>query len=87
MLSGIVPQCIIRDVCARVEKAKQETNEAHSLYWESPAEVRLKSRNCFLFSVKPANFPPEVISCSERVGQTRHAIEALVNRNKSLDKG
>ena len=27
-----------RDVCARVEKAKQETNEAHSLYGQNPAD-------------------------------------------------
>ena len=30
-LSGIAPPSIRRDVCARVEKAKQETNEAHFL--------------------------------------------------------
>ena len=30
-LSGIAPPCIRRDVCARVENAKQETNETHSL--------------------------------------------------------
>ena len=32
LLSGIAPPSIRRDVCARVEKAKQETNEAHSLH-------------------------------------------------------
>ena len=32
LLSGIAPPSIKRNVCARVEKAKQETNEAHSLY-------------------------------------------------------
>ena len=31
LLSGIAPPSIIRDVCARVEKAKQETNEARSV--------------------------------------------------------
>ena len=45
---------IWRYVCARVENTKQETNEAHSLYGQNPAERRLKSRNCFLRSVKPA---------------------------------
>ena len=51
-------------VCARVEKTKQETNEAHSLYGQNPAERRLESKNCFLRSVKPADFPPKVIRCS-----------------------
>ena len=58
LLSGIAPPSIRRDICARVEKAKQETNEAHSLHGQIPAERRLKSRNSFLHSVKPANFPP-----------------------------
>ena len=57
-LSGIAPPSIRGDVCARVEKAKQETNEAHSLYRKIPAERRLKYINSFLHSVKPANFPP-----------------------------
>ena len=61
LLSGIAPPNIRRDVCARVEKAKQEINEAHSFHGKIPAEGRLKSRNCFLHSVKPANF----IRCSE----------------------
>ena len=65
LLSAIAPPSIRRDVCARVEKAKQETNEAHSLHWKIPAERRLKYRNCFLHSGKPANFPPKVIRCSE----------------------
>ena len=41
----------------RVEKAKQDTNEAHSLHGQIPAERRLKSRNFFLHYVKHANFP------------------------------
>ena len=64
LLAGIAPPNIRRDVYARVEKTKQETNEAHSLYSQNPAERRLKSRNCFLCSVKPADFPPKVIRCS-----------------------
>ena len=32
LLAGIAPPDIRRDVCARVEKTQQETNEAHSLY-------------------------------------------------------
>ena len=31
LLAGIAPPDMRRDVCARVEKTKQETNEAHSL--------------------------------------------------------
>ena len=61
LLAGIAPPDIRRDVCARVEKTKQETNEAHSLYGQNPAERRLESRNCFLRSVNPADFPPKVI--------------------------
>ena len=52
LLSGIAPPNIRRDVCARMEKTKQETNEAHSVYGQNPAERWLKSRNCFLRSVK-----------------------------------
>ena len=54
LLSGIGPPSIRRGVCAGVEKAKQETNEAHSLHRQIPAERCLKSINCFLHSVKPA---------------------------------
>ena len=61
LLAGIAPPDIRRDVCARVEKTKQETNEAHSLYGQNPAERRLKSRNCFLCSVKPADFVVVVV--------------------------
>ena len=50
LMAGIAPPDIRRDVCARVEKTKQETNEDHSLYGQNPAERRLKSRNCFLRS-------------------------------------
>ena len=31
LLSRIAPPSIRQDVCARVEKAKQETNKVHSL--------------------------------------------------------
>ena len=50
------PPDIRREVCARMEKTKQETNEVHSLDGQHPAERRLKSRNCFLRSVKPAEY-------------------------------
>ena len=50
LLSAIAPPSIRRDVCARVEKAKQETNEAHSLHGQIPVKRRFKSRNYFLHS-------------------------------------
>ena len=79
LLVGIAPPDIRRDVCARVEKTKQETNEA---------ERRLKSRNCFLRSVKPADFPPKVIRCSawlRRLQSIPH--RATVNLDERLAKG
>ena len=84
-LSGNTPLSIRRDVSARVEKAKQETNEAHSLHGQIPAERCLKSRNCFLHSVKPENFPPKVMRCSEwirRTNKTPHRTS--VNLEESL---
>ena len=84
-LSGITPLSIRRDVCVRVEKTKQETNEAHSLHRQIPAERRLNSRNGFLHSVKPANFPHKVIRCSEwlrRSNKTPH--RTFVNLDESL---
>ena len=88
LLAGIAPPDIGKDVCARVEKTKQETNETHSLYGQNPAERRLKSRNCFLCSVKPAAFPPKVIRCSawlRRLQAIPH--RATVNLEESLAKG
>ena len=62
-------------------------NEAHSLYGENPAERRLKSRNCFLRSVKPADFPPKVIRCSAWLSRLQ-AIphRATLNLDESLAK-
>ena len=40
LLAGNAPLDIWRDVCARMAKTKQETNEAHSLYGRNPAERR-----------------------------------------------
>ena len=88
LLSGIVPPSIKRDVCARVENAKQETNEAHSLYVKIPAERRLKSRNCLIHSVKPANFPPKVIRCSKWLRRTdKTPRRTSVNLDESLARG
>ena len=88
LLSGIAPPSIRRDVSARVEKAKQETNEAHYLQRQTPPERRLKSRNCFLHSVTPVNFPPKVIRCSEwlrRTNKTPHRTS--VKLDESLARG
>ena len=88
LLAGIAPPDIRIDVCARVEKTKQETNEAYSLYGQNPAEIRLKSGNCFLPSVKPADFCPKVIRCSawlRRLQAIPH--RATVNLDESLAKG
>ena len=88
LLAVIAPTDIRRDVCARVEKTKQETNEAHSLYGPNPTERRLKSRNCFLHCVKPADFLPTVIWCSawlRRLKATPH--RATANLDESLAKG
>ena len=88
LLAGIAPPDIRRDVCARVEKTKHGTNETHSLYGQNPAERMIKSRSCFLRSVKPADFPPKVIRCSAWLRRLQ-AIprRATVNIDKSLAKG
>ena len=88
LLAGIAPPDIRIDVCARMEKTKQETNEAHSLYEQHPAERRLKSRHCFLRSLKPAEFYPKIIRCNEwlkRLLTTPHKV--TVNLRKSLARG
>ena len=77
-----------RDVCARVENAKQETNEAHSLYEKISSQRRLKYRTCSIHSVKPANFPSKVIRCREwprRTNTTPH--RSSVNHYESIARG
>ena len=88
LLAGIAPPNIRSDVCARVEKTKQETNEVHSIYGQNPAERRLKSRNCFLRSVKLADFPPNVIRCSAWLRKLQAMPHrATVNIDESFTKG
>ena len=77
LLAGIAPPDIRRDVCARIEKTKQKTNEANSLYGQHPAERRLKSRNCFLHSVKPAELSPKIIRVMNGLGVTVNLSESL----------
>ena len=88
LLSGIASSSIRRDVCTRVEKAKQETNETHFFHGQIPAERRLKYRNCFLHSVKHANFPLKVIRCSEWLSRTHtRPHRTSVNIGDSLARG
>ena len=87
LLAGIAPPDIRRYVCARVAKKKQETNAAHSLHGQVPAERRLK-RECFLSSVRPADFPAKVIRCSEwQHRQNLASHNCAVNLDESLAKG
>ena len=46
LLAGISPPGIRRYVCATMEKTKQETNEAHSLYGLHPAERSPGTASC-----------------------------------------
>ena len=88
LLAGFAPPDIRRDVCARVEKKKQELNIAHSLYGQSPTESRLKSRSCLLSSVRPADLHPKVICCNEwqhRRNTKTHSCSA--NLTESLARG
>ena len=88
LLAGIAPPDIRGDLCARMENTKQETNEAHSLYRQHPAERRLKSRNCFLRSVNPAELSHKIIRCNDwpRILQTTpHTV--TVNLSESLSRG
>ena len=59
-----------------------------TLYGQNPAERRLKSRNCFLRSVKPADFPSKIIRCSAWL-RILQAIphRATVNLDESLAIG
>ena len=86
LLAGIAPPDIRRDVCARVEKRKQETNADPSLHAQFPAERRLK-RECFLSSVRPADFHAKIIRCSkwqQRPNLAQH--NCAVNLDESLAK-
>ena len=65
LLAGIAPPEIRCDVCARVEKQKQESNIAHSLYGQNPTESCFKYRSCFIGRVRHADFHPKVIRCNE----------------------
>ena len=87
-LAGIAPPDIRRDICARMEKIKQETNEAHSLYGQHPAERKLKSHNYFLHNIKPTELSPKIIRCNEclrRLQTTFHKV--TVNLGESLARG
>jgi len=74
LLAGIAPPDIRRDVCARVERTKQESQPTHSLFGHTPAKRRLKSRRPFLPDVKPSYFPPKVVRCNEWQRRTRNKL-------------
>ena len=87
LLAAITPPDIRRDVCAREEKKKQETNAAHSLHGQVPAERRM-TRECFLSSVRHADFPAKVIRCSEWQHRQNLAPHNFAgNLDESLAKG
>ena len=88
LLARIAPPDIRRDVCARVEKKKQESNVARSLYGQNPTESRLRSRSCFLSCVRPADLHPNVIRSNEwqrRLNTKPHSCSA--NLIESLARG
>ena len=88
LLAGIASPNIRRDVCARMEKTQQKTNKVHSLFGQHSAERRLKSRNCILCSVKPAELSPKIIRCNEwlrRLQTTPHKV--IINLSESLARG
>ena len=67
---------------------KHKSNIAHSLYGQTPTESRLKSRSCFLSSVRPADFHPKVIRCNEWqhiINTKTHSCSA--NLTESLARG
>ena len=75
-------------VWARMEKTKQETMEAHSLYGQHLAERTLKSRYCFLLSVKTAELSYKVIRCNEWVRILYTTLNIFtVNLSESLGRG
>ena len=75
LLVWIAPPDIRRDVCARAEKKKQETNAAHSLHGQVPAE-------------RPADFPAKVIRYSEWQHRKNLAPHnCAVNLDESLAEG
>ena len=65
LLAGFSPPAIRRKLCANVEKKKNGIQGSHSLFGQKSVENRLQSRNCFLSSVHPAEFPAKVVRSSE----------------------
>ena len=83
---GIAPPDIRRDVCARVENKKHETNAALYLHCQDSAERRL-NRECFLNSVRTTDFPAKGICYREWQRRKNLASHnCAVNLDKSLAK-
>ena len=84
LLAEIAQPDIRRNVCARVETKKQETNAGHSLHGQVPAE-RCLNRECFRSSVRHADFLAKVIRCSEwQHRQNLASHNCAVNLDESL---
>ena len=74
LISGIAPPDIRRHVSYRVEKKTPETNAAHSRHCQVPETLD----ECFLSSVRPADFPTKFIRCTEwQAGRNWHHTTAL----------
>ena len=86
--SDVAPSAIRNDVCARVKRQQQSNRETHSLFGQIPAARCLKSRHCFLSSGQPANFPANVIKCSEWRKRLRNKPHIDINNlHEELAKG
>ena len=77
LFAGIAPPDIRRDVCARVEKKKQETNAAHSLHGQVPAERPLK-RECFRSSDQQTSLQKSSAEVNGNTGRFCHYTTALL---------
>ena len=86
--AGIAPPDIRRDIQARTQKHKQETDERHPLFGHKCPESRLKSRNSFmtLESLQPDE------SASKRLGKwiewdCSSTNEAIQPQREQLSRG
>ena len=70
------------------EWKEQVERETHSLFGNTPARGRLKSRRSFLTSIQPVHFPEKVVRVNEwkrRLEEKAHAV--LVNMYEDLAMG
>ena len=62
LLAGIAPSDIRRDVCARIERAKQVNNKEHSLFGHTPATNRLNLDGVSYLQFNPLFSAPKSIN-------------------------